>query len=28
MLVTNGDRGGGARGGATYDTEALFFAVP
>ena len=25
MLVTNGDRGSGARGGATYDTEALLF---
>ena len=28
MLFTNGDRGEGARGGATQDTEALFFAVP
>jgi subtilisin family serine protease len=28
MLVTNGDRGGGARGGATADTEALFFSTP
>lgn len=28
MLVTNGDRGGGARGGATQDTEALLFTVP
>jgi len=27
MLVTNGDRGGGARGGATEDTEALLFSV-
>jgi hypothetical protein len=27
MLFTNGDRGGGARGGATEDTEALFFSV-
>ena len=27
MLITNGDRGTGARGGATQDTEAtLFFA--
>jgi hypothetical protein len=25
MLLTNGDRGGGARGGATQDTEALLF---
>ena len=25
MLLTNGDRGSGARGGATYDTEALLF---
>ena len=25
MLVTNGDRGGGARGGATQATEALLF---
>jgi hypothetical protein len=28
MLVTNGDRGAGARGGATYDTEALLFSAP
>jgi subtilisin family serine protease len=28
MLVTNGDRGGGARGGATAATEALLFTVP
>jgi subtilisin family serine protease len=28
MLVTNGDRGDGARGGATQDTEALFFMAP
>lgn len=28
MLVTNGDRGGGARGGATLDTEALLFMAP
>lgn len=28
MLVTNGDRGPGARGGATQDTEALLFTVP
>jgi subtilisin family serine protease len=28
MLVTNGDRGAGARGGATQDTEALLFLVP
>ncbi len=27
MLVTNGDRGSGARGGATQDTEALLFLV-
>jgi hypothetical protein len=27
MLLTNGDRGGGARGGATQDTEALLFTV-
>ncbi len=27
MLFTNGDRGGGARGGATQDTEALLFEV-
>ncbi|HWQ23262.1 MAG TPA: S8 family serine peptidase [Gaiellaceae bacterium] len=28
MLVTNGDRGPGNRGGATKDTEALLFRVP
>ena len=28
MLVTNGDRGGGARGGATQGTEALLFLAP
>ncbi|MDH4101783.1 MAG: S8 family serine peptidase [Thermoleophilia bacterium] len=28
MLVTNGDRGAGARGGATKDTEALLFRTP
>jgi hypothetical protein len=28
MLFTNGDRGSGARGGATSDTEALLFFVP
>jgi hypothetical protein len=28
MLVTNGDRGTGARGGATQDTEALLFMTP
>ncbi len=28
MLVTNGDRGGGARGGATQDTEAILFMAP
>jgi subtilisin family serine protease len=28
MLLTNGDRGGGARGGATFDTEALLFMAP
>lgn len=28
MLFTNGDRGAGNRGGATADTEALFFLVP
>jgi hypothetical protein len=28
MLVTNGDRGSGNRGGATQDTEALLFTVP
>ena len=27
MLVTNGDRGGGARGGSTQDTEALLFTA-
>jgi hypothetical protein len=27
MLVTNGDRGGGNRGGATHDTEAMLFFV-
>lgn len=27
MLVTNGDRGAGARGGATSDTEALLFTA-
>jgi Subtilase family/PA domain len=27
MLVTNGDRGSGNRGGATQDTEALLFTV-
>ena len=27
MLLTNGDRGGGARGGATADTESLLFSV-
>jgi hypothetical protein len=27
MLVTNGDRGAGARGGATQDTEALVFSA-
>jgi subtilisin family serine protease len=27
MLFTNGDRGSGARGGATYATEALLFTV-
>ena len=27
MLVTNGDRGTGARGGATADTEAMLFLV-
>jgi hypothetical protein len=25
MLITNGDRGAGNRGGATKDTEALLF---
>jgi hypothetical protein len=28
MLVTNGDRGSGVRGGATLATEALLFTVP
>ncbi len=28
MLVTNGDRGAGNRGGATKDTEALLFRTP
>jgi subtilisin family serine protease len=28
LLLTNGDRGAGARGGATKDTEALVFKVP
>ena len=28
MLVTNGDRGDGARGGATQATEALLFSAP
>ena len=28
LLVTNGDRGAGARGGATEDTEALLFTLP
>jgi subtilisin family serine protease len=28
MLVTNGDRGANARGGATKDTEALLFQTP
>ena len=28
MLITNGDRGSGARGGATQDTEALLFMAP
>jgi minor extracellular serine protease Vpr len=28
MLITNGDRGTGNRGGATKDTEALLFQVP
>jgi hypothetical protein len=27
LLITNGDRGAGARGGATKDTEALLFKV-
>jgi subtilisin family serine protease len=28
MMFTNGDRGGGARGGATQETEALLFTTP
>jgi hypothetical protein len=28
LLITNGDRGAGARGGATQDTEALLFLAP
>jgi len=28
MLMTNGDRGAGAHGGATEDTEALLFLMP
>jgi subtilisin family serine protease len=28
MLITNGDRGPGARGGATQETEALLFTTP
>jgi hypothetical protein len=28
MLITNGDRGAGNRGGATKDTEALLFTTP
>jgi subtilisin family serine protease len=28
MLLTNGDRGAGAHGGATKDTEALLFTTP
>ena len=28
MLITNGDRGAGNRGGATQDTEVLLFLVP
>jgi minor extracellular serine protease Vpr len=28
MLITNGDRGAGNRGGATQDTEALLFLAP
>jgi subtilisin family serine protease len=28
MMLGNGDRGSGARGGATQDTEALLFTVP
>jgi minor extracellular serine protease Vpr len=28
LLFTNGDRGGGNRGGATQDTEALLFLTP
>lgn len=28
LLITNGDRGTGARGGATQDTEAILFSAP
>jgi minor extracellular serine protease Vpr len=28
MLLTNGDRGAGARGGASQDTEAMLFTLP
>ena len=28
LLVTNGDRGTGARGGATQDSEAILFLAP
>jgi len=28
MLITNGDRGAGNRGGATQATEALLFMAP
>jgi minor extracellular serine protease Vpr len=28
LLITNGDRGAGARGGATQDTEAVLFQTP
>ncbi len=28
LLVTNGDRGAGNRGGATKDTEALLLRTP
>ncbi len=28
MLITNGDRGGGNRGGATKATEALLLKTP
>jgi hypothetical protein len=28
LLVTNGDRGTGNRGGATVDTESLLFSAP